>query len=113
MYDLWKNLNRLTEESLVGLSLADRADERDIEVRIYCKATFIERIIRCEKSSSTCSLHFQQKRRKMIIELFEKYRDIFHGLFLSSSYAYEIKFFFVGKIFAEPCKFLKKKKKEK
>lgn len=97
VYDLWKNLNRLTEESLVGLSLADRADERDIKVRIYCKATFIERIIRCEESSSTCSLHFQQKRRKMIIELFEKYRDIFHGLFLSSSYAYEIKFFSLGK----------------
>ena len=39
MHDLWKNLNRLTEESLVGLSLADRADERDIKVRIYCNAT--------------------------------------------------------------------------
>lgn len=96
MHDLWKNLNRLTEESLVRLSLADRADERDIKVRIYCKATFIERIIRCEENN-TCSLHFQQKRRKMIIELFEKYRDIFHGLFLSSSYAYEIKFFSLGK----------------
>ena len=35
-----------------------------------------ERIIRCEENN-TCSLHFQQKRRKMIIELFEKYRDIF------------------------------------
>lgn len=31
MYDLWKNLNRRTEESLV-LSLAGRADERDIKV---------------------------------------------------------------------------------